>query len=531
MPEENLRVNLVADNKKLQQGLTEGQKQLQDFGKTVTQIGGLIGAAFGTRELIRFTSEAVKMAGVAQGVEAAFKRLDDPNLLNNLRRATQGMVSDLELMQLAVRADNFKIPLDVLAKGLEFATRRAKETGENVDYLVQSFVTGVGRKSAMVLDNLGISLVELQEEIKVTGDFMTATGNIIDREMSKAGDTTLTTADRFAQVKTNADNFQESLGQTIIEVWEIDDSLDSLNETIKKLTDSDSMPLMIQYLKSLKDAYITLINPIRGVTKGLDLQKGAIKEWLDENTMLFKNLEFLFGGGEIPETRKGTGDTTIKAKPLTYMPSLIQPSGLLMGWDWLSASIKECDDVLKGLPKTLEGIDDEFIKLDDLIGDVNVGLGDQTKIWEDWQKGLDNLVMQSLESANIMEHAFATFAEGLSQVFADIITQTGNLADTMGMIIVDIARQIGQVLIMMGAGLMAVPGAQGRGLRLMAAGMALSTIGAIGSNIINQANSNPSVNMGGVSGQNINVGGTFTIRGHDLVAAVGRSTTLKTAIT
>ena len=84
-------------------------------------------------------------------------------------------------MQTAVKADNFRIPMDVLAKGLEFAQRRAQATGESVDYMVDSFVTGLGRESVKILDNLGISSLELQEKTKELGSMAAAVGQIMDQ--------------------------------------------------------------------------------------------------------------------------------------------------------------------------------------------------------------------------------------------------------------------------------------------------------------------------------------------------------------
>lgn len=154
---------------------------------SIRGIAGAMGIAFGAQQLIAFGKELFNIAKQAEGVETAFARIGDTTALERLRTATRGTVSDLELMKLAVRSDNFKIPMDVLAKGLEFAQRRAKDTGKDVDYLVNSFVDGLGRKSSLVLDNLGISLVEIQKEVKKVGDYNIAVGNIIEREMQKAG--------------------------------------------------------------------------------------------------------------------------------------------------------------------------------------------------------------------------------------------------------------------------------------------------------------------------------------------------------
>jgi len=157
------------------------------------------------------------MAAEFQGVLAAFKKLDNSvKILEDLKAATSGTVSEMELMQNALKAENFRIPMDVLAKGLEFATKRASETGESVDYLVNSFTVGLGRESIKILDNLGISAVELNKEVKLTGDFMAAVGNIMDRELSKMGDVILTDAQRMDKFKASIKNVRIEFGQLIL---------------------------------------------------------------------------------------------------------------------------------------------------------------------------------------------------------------------------------------------------------------------------------------------------------------------------
>jgi hypothetical protein len=89
-------------------------------------------------------------------------------------------------MQRAVQANNFKIPLDQLATYLQFATKRAQETGQSVDYLVDSIVTGLGRQSVMILDNLGISAKEIRDNMKDGSTMAEAVGKIIQKEMGNA---------------------------------------------------------------------------------------------------------------------------------------------------------------------------------------------------------------------------------------------------------------------------------------------------------------------------------------------------------
>ena len=203
-------------------------------------LAGAIGLAFGAQQLIQFGKEAVKVAAQAEGIERAFARLNRPNLLSELRKATRGTVDDLTLMRQAVRAENFKVPLEQLGKFFDFATQRSIQTGESVDYLVNSIIDGIGRKSTLVLDNLGISASELQEEIKRVGDFGEAAGNIISRELEKAGDVADTTAIKIEQINTALENAKVAFGTALIgEIDNLSESFSGLKGELDTLFDTD----------------------------------------------------------------------------------------------------------------------------------------------------------------------------------------------------------------------------------------------------------------------------------------------------
>ncbi|MCS2310618.1 hypothetical protein NXW05_08305 [Phocaeicola vulgatus] len=53
--------------------------------------------------------------------------------------------------------------------------------------MTDSIVTGLGRKSLLILDNLGLSAAEINEEVAKTGDFMKGVSNIIDRQLTQSG--------------------------------------------------------------------------------------------------------------------------------------------------------------------------------------------------------------------------------------------------------------------------------------------------------------------------------------------------------
>ena len=173
-------------------------------------IGSLVGSM---RQVI---STGIEMAESADGITKAFNDLDKPGLLDNLRAATKGTVNDVELMKAAVKAKDFRIPLEDLGKYLSFAQLKAQQTGESLDYMVDSIVTGLGRQSPQILDNLGLSASEIREQTKQTGDFMKAVASIVENQLADAGETYVSAADRAAQRTTALQNAQKALGDELL---------------------------------------------------------------------------------------------------------------------------------------------------------------------------------------------------------------------------------------------------------------------------------------------------------------------------
>ena len=227
-----VRLGLKSDE--FSKGIKQSEGQLSSFKGVVGKIGWAIAGAFTVDKIVQFTKEAYKLAGQAQGVYNAFSRLNRPGLLNDLKEATRGTTDELQLMQTAVRASNFKIPLDQLATYLRFATDRAIETGESVDYLVNSLVLGIGRKSPLILDNLSISTVRLREELAKTGDMAKAVGNIIEEEMKKGGDAIETSAVKTQKLGAAWKNFMTSVGDTSV----VKSTGDAIVSTLTYIADS-----------------------------------------------------------------------------------------------------------------------------------------------------------------------------------------------------------------------------------------------------------------------------------------------------
>lgn len=236
-PEEYAKLNrqLLATKERMNELKGTGKNIEAEFGKVIKSQGTI--AAFlgniytkavewGIQLLAKgkeFIAESIKMAASADGVQRAFDALDQPGLLKNLQEATKGTVNNLELMKAAVRAKDFRIPLEDLGKYLQFARLKAQQTGQSVEYMTDSIVTGLGRKSLLILDNLGLSAAEINEEVAKTGDFIKGVASIVDKQLTAAGEKYVSAADRIQQKNVLIQNIQLSIGQrmqSLADGWE-----------------------------------------------------------------------------------------------------------------------------------------------------------------------------------------------------------------------------------------------------------------------------------------------------------------------
>ena len=219
-----LKTQIAAAKQELY-GMGDAMKEMTSgssgFTNMLAVFGGNMltkGVSMLTSELVGSVQESIELAKQGEGVRMAFERINKPGLLENLKEATHGTVSELELMKQAVKFENFKLSLDQMGTLLAFAQQQAKDTGQSVDYMVDSIVTGLGRKSLPILDNLGLSAAEIRERMKESGDMTTAVASIIKDRMEAAGGYVETAADRAARATAKAQDAAEAFGRNAIPI-------------------------------------------------------------------------------------------------------------------------------------------------------------------------------------------------------------------------------------------------------------------------------------------------------------------------
>jgi hypothetical protein len=216
------KVLLGLDAKEFRRGIQQVDAKLKETSKLFGNLGQAIGAAFIGTQIQAFIVDAVRLGDQLTKVSQGFSRFGGEANLEQLRQSTRGLVSDLELMKSATKAGTFGIGIGEMGQLLNFATRRAQETGQEVDYLVNSIVTGIGRKSPLILDNLGISAVQLREKLNGVsveaasiGEVSRAVGQIASEQLRLMGDSADTAADKLQRVNTIWANFKAETGQWV----------------------------------------------------------------------------------------------------------------------------------------------------------------------------------------------------------------------------------------------------------------------------------------------------------------------------
>ncbi len=274
--------------------LNETEKEIDDLSKSaakvngaLSKIGGIIKGVFSAiaiEQLVDYTVEVTNLAGQSEGLRRSLDNLakkegvDVVKLMNDMRKATANTVSDLELMKNATQAKFLGLDLKNLPVLFEFAAKRARDTGQSIDFLVQSIVTGIGRKSPLILDNLGIQMRDLDAEVKKiaisTGTWngevdqnlrnmhlQAAAVKLAKDQIKESGTQSLTAADNIAQFNAAIDNMKVALGGLLA---------GPLGDFIKDLT------VIIRLLSGDKGAEISrLQNEIESLVQTIDrLERG-----------------------------------------------------------------------------------------------------------------------------------------------------------------------------------------------------------------------------------------------------------------
>jgi hypothetical protein len=230
MAKDKIEIEVIA------KGLEKVQKDLQKLTKTGEQskkgfntmkIAAAGFAAFMTGKVVQAFGAVTRAAAkLNQGMESMERRfgISSDKVLKKLREVAKGTIADTDLIAAANRAMTLGVTkdLDKLAEALEVARGSAKTMGIDATQAFNDLITGIGRKSPLILDNLGLIVKGFEAQSKASGGTGSATellNKVLEENLNisrKVNVSQLSMAERFEIMDTRAKNLKITIGQALL---------------------------------------------------------------------------------------------------------------------------------------------------------------------------------------------------------------------------------------------------------------------------------------------------------------------------
>ncbi len=268
---------------------------LQNLGKAA--LAGVTGVATATAAVGAVLAKLAVDAAPIEGISKAFEGLADSagvgtdDMLAALKRGSAGMITNRDLMVSFNKAASM-ISTDFavrLPNAMGYLGKVSAATGQDMNYMLDSLVMGVGRLSPMILDNLGIqvNLTEANEAYAASmgktaaeltkSEQQTALMNQVLEKLAvntaSMPDATETAAAKMERFKTALQDTKDSIGAALLPV------LGSMMEAFSAIADA-VLPLLVNLFQehlvpALQSAAEFFMPIIEAVAHWIELVSGG----------------------------------------------------------------------------------------------------------------------------------------------------------------------------------------------------------------------------------------------------------------
>jgi hypothetical protein len=237
---------LVAEGRKVKETNEKLNKGKEKLAKGTRILGGTFAVlrskillfnfamALGIRQLINFNKHSAKV----ESMERAFTTLTGGAnnagvAITKLKKATNDTMSEFDLFQQANNAMVLGVSRnsDEMSEMFDIAQRLGRALGRDTASSVESLITGIGRQSRLMLDNIGI-IVKADEaydsyarKLGTTSDkltdaqkkqaFLEATMESARSKVASLGDETLTSQDALDKLTASTSNLASAIGDNL----------------------------------------------------------------------------------------------------------------------------------------------------------------------------------------------------------------------------------------------------------------------------------------------------------------------------
>ena len=282
--------------------------------------------AMGIKQLISFIQQAAKVDAMSRAFTTLSGGAESSAVaMSKLQEATNGTMSQFDLFQQANNAMVLGITKNSseMAEMFDIAQRLGRALGRDTASSVESLITGIGRQSRLMLDNIGIIVKadeayrDYADKIGTTADklsdadkktaFLQATMSSARAKVALLGVEVNTSQDSFDRLTSSVKDASIALGSTfksalsgvidafLLEEKEAKNNTDAIDDTMK------SHDLLYKSSNFLS-------NGLQDLQKSLKDNTGSVKDNIDANMELGVSMEFvdLIGKAKEEENRART---------------------------------------------------------------------------------------------------------------------------------------------------------------------------------------------------------------------------------
>lgn len=290
---------------------------LEILAETKSAVGGLanlvksLGLVTVATKAMQAAIEQARETAVFNQQAEAFDNLasragqSSQQILSAMKEASAGTIGEMELMRAASQASLLGIGFEEMPQLLEIARASARATGQDMAFMFDSIVTGIGRSSPLILDNLGIvvklgrvnsdyarSLGKTAEELtsveqkQALLNAVLASGADIISDVG-AGMEDVTDVERWQRLSAAVDDFRTESGQALQEIFRpiLELGADVLSETANRMR---SQRLAASFLDTIE-------RDVRALTRMSIGQLESFARAFENELARFKDMEALKG--------------------------------------------------------------------------------------------------------------------------------------------------------------------------------------------------------------------------------------------
>ena len=323
-----------------EQGSKKAKKNVDGLGlslKGLAKKAGAMAVGFvAVNKAFDAVSASIQAAGKFEGVSEGFENLRkktgfSSQAFDKFNKALDGTVQSTELMTMANNAMLLGITDNEqqMAQMFDTAQRLAKAVGEDAAFGVNSLVTGIGRQSKLMLDNLGI-MIDTQQAYDDYAASLGKTASQLDETERKQAFTNAALAE--------AERLANNLGEEQLNMS------DSLNQANKAVGD-----VSVSVGQLLSTAVIVLASGFTGAMKAVDGFLDSLKDVDTEEAAMSGSLEV---------TRKALAQVKEEMDSFNSMELRFNP----MGFEALQAEFLILTDRLRLLESMSEAERENFFR-------------------------------------------------------------------------------------------------------------------------------------------------------------------------